>query len=85
MNNIFDQRISMINYTGHWFNFKLHEDILSLKLCQINFIIDILEMVYKLNFSNSTIKIIMSYLTSRTQFVQIDDKTLKSLVMNDQA
>ena len=35
----------------------------------------LLEKLVSLNFSNRTIKIIMSYLTNRHQYVQIDDQT----------
>ena len=35
----------------------------------------LLEKLVSLNFSNRTIKIIMSYLTNRDQYVQIDDQT----------
>ena len=37
---------------------------------------NLLEKLVSLNFSNRTIKIIMSYLTNRHQYVQIDDQTL---------
>ena len=36
----------------------------------------LLKKIISLNFSNRTIKIIMSYLTNRHQYVQIDDQTL---------
>ena len=39
----------------------------------------LLKKLVEFNFSNSTIKILMSYLTNRHQFVQIEDKTSKEL------
>ena len=39
----------------------------------------LLKKLVEFNFSNSTIKILMSYLTNRRQFVQIEDKSSKEL------